>query len=115
MLIDGDDVDPIAPVTIEHCVDELWLDEARTSLDQVYNYLVYHFEKDGRYCWARAYLDRPNSAELHGAFAGRGSLSYVPDPDFEAVCTAYLRRRFTEVKREDPAVYGFADVKPTNE
>jgi len=32
------DIDPIAPTQIEHCVDEVWIDD---QLEQRYNFLDY--------------------------------------------------------------------------
>lgn len=92
----NDTTDPIIPVEIEHCVDEIW---DGTSLEQRYNYLDYHFELGGAYCRARAYIDDMDTVTLFGPFDQRGSLSKIDRPDFERAATIYLKRRFPAVKR----------------
>jgi hypothetical protein len=98
MVVDGNEVDPITPVSIEHSVDELWVDEQRQELEQYYNYLDYHFERDGHYCRARLYLDEPRSVTLYGPLAGRGQIIFVSDDQLETDVIAYLRRRFSDVR-----------------
>jgi hypothetical protein len=101
---DGNEADPIKPAEIEHSVDELWADERRQELMQRYNYLDYHFEQDGGYCRARAYLDDPRKVTLFGPFQARGSLDPADAPEFEDRVLRYLRRRFKTVKRlQDPS------------
>ena len=94
----ADALDPIHPVAIEHHVDEIWADEARSHLEQVYNYLDYHFERSGRYCRARTYLDEPADVTLFGPFERRGSTDRVEDPAFFDDVSAYLKRRFRNVE-----------------
>lgn len=48
MIVERDEIDPITPVGIDHSVDEIWADDKRKVLEQRYNFLDYHFEKDGR-------------------------------------------------------------------
>lgn len=88
--------DPITPTEIEHLVDEIW---DGSSLEQRYNYLDYHFELGGAYCRARVYIDDTGTVTLFGPFERRGSLSKVDRPDLETAATAYLAKRFPEVKR----------------
>ena len=94
----ADALDPIQPVGIDHHVDVIWADEARTSLEQVYNYLDYHFERGGRYCRARSYRDEPDEVTLFGPFKWRGSTDRVEDSVFFDDVSAYLKRRFRIVK-----------------
>ncbi|SDO06238.1 hypothetical protein SAMN05216360_11485 [Methylobacterium phyllostachyos] len=63
--------DPIAPVAIEHSIDEIWL-EGR--LQQSYNFFDYHFEQEGAYCRARSYADAMDKVVVRGPFATRREL-----------------------------------------
>jgi hypothetical protein len=74
MILERAEIDLISPVGIDHNVDEIWADDKRKVLEQRYNYLDYHFEKHGRYCRARAYLDEIETVALYGPFVGRGSI-----------------------------------------
>ncbi len=92
----NDATDPITPVEIEHCVDEIW---NGASLEERYNYLDYHFELGGAYCRARAYIDDIDTVTLFGPFTRRGSLSKIDQPDLQRAATIYLGKRFLTVKR----------------
>ncbi len=94
-----DEVDPIAPVSIDHSVDEVWADERGGTLEQIYNFIDYHFERAGRYCRARMYLDEPKSVTFYGPFSAPGSHSRIDDRQLEADVLGYLARRFSDVKR----------------
>jgi hypothetical protein len=48
------DSDNVRPTEIEHRCDEIFDGEA---LEQKYNYIVYHFDCNGTYFWARTYTD----------------------------------------------------------
>lgn len=98
MIVERDEIDPITPVGIDHSVDEIWADDKRKVLEQRYNFLDYHFEKDGLYCRARAYLDEPKTVTLYGPFVGRGSIERVVDAEFADAVTTYLQRRFRKLK-----------------
>lgn len=98
MIVERDQIDPITPVGIDHSIDEIWADDRRKVLEQRYNFLDYHFEKEGRYCRARAYLDEPKTVTLYGPFAGRGSIERVADAEFADAVATYLRRRFRKLK-----------------
>ena len=98
MVLDTNDIDPIAPVSIEHSVDEIWSDVRRRKLQQKYNFLDYHFEKNGRYFRARAYLDEISTVTLFGPFAGRSSTEPTIDPVFADEVATYLRRRYRKLK-----------------
>lgn len=99
MVLERDEIDPISPIGIDHSIDEIWADDRRTVLEQRYNYLDYHFEKDGRYCRARAYLDEPETVTLYGPFVSRGSFERVGDAKFGDAVATYLRRRFHKLNR----------------
>lgn len=88
------EADAIEPVQIEHSIDEIW-DSDR--LEQRYNFLDYHFERDGCYCRARSYADEFHSVALFGPFERRGSIRKVSSPDFERDVLLYLERRFRKV------------------
>ena len=98
-IFDAEEADPIQPVSIKHAVEELWADERSKTLTQRYNYLDYHFEQDGGYCRARAYLDDPRTVTLFGPFQSRGSLEPAHAPEFEEQVLVYLNRRYEKVKR----------------
>ena len=90
----GPGVDPIQPVRIEHSIDEVWRGE---RLDQHYNFLVYHFERDGAYCSARSYADDFRKVVMFGPFEDNRAIRKVISPDFERDVLLYLERRFPEV------------------
>jgi len=94
-----DEADPISPVSIDHHVDEVWADKRGGTLREIYNFIDYHFEREGRYCRARMYLDDPSSVTVYGPFSARDSLSLVDDHQLEADVLGYLGRRFGDVKR----------------
>jgi hypothetical protein len=87
--------DPISPTTIEHRCEEILCGD---ELEQSYNYIVYHFECDGAYFWARAYLDHVKTVSLHGPFENRITMKPTDGP-FDDVVLAYLKRRFGSSKR----------------
>lgn len=86
--------DPIEPVEIEHLVDEVWDGD---RLEQRYNFLDYHFEREGAYCRARSYADDFGAAVLFGPFERRGSIKAVDNPTMQRDALAYLERRFMDV------------------
>jgi hypothetical protein len=94
VTLDRDEADPISPVAINHSVDEVWADQSRRVLVQRYNFLDYHFERNGRYCRARVYLEDANTVTLYGPFVQRGSIQRVSDAEFANEVATYLRRRF---------------------
>jgi hypothetical protein len=94
-----DEIDRITPVGIDHRIDEIWADQPGGRLMERYNYLDYHFERDGQYCRARTYVDEPNLITLFGPFVARGSIARVEAPEFEADVSAYLARRFRSLNR----------------
>lgn len=99
MTFVDDSDDPIIPVEIDHHVDEIWADKRGGDLEQIYNFLDYHFERDGAYMRARAYLDEASAVTTYGPVSSRGSLEARVAPDFERDVKAYLARRFRHVKR----------------
>jgi hypothetical protein len=98
MILEDDESDPIRPVAIDHQVEELWADGQRKVLEQRYNYLVYHFEHDGKYCRARTYIEDIGSVTLFGPYARRDLTGPIHDAEFTDKVTAYLQRRFRHVK-----------------
>ncbi len=94
--MDERQTDAITPCEIEHKVDEIWHDG---QLQQYYNFLDYHFERDGSYSRARSYADDFREVTLFGPFEGRASTRIVCRPDFERDILTYLERRFLKVSR----------------
>jgi hypothetical protein len=89
--IDSDDV---TPSEIEHRCEEIFDGEA---LEQRYDYIVYHFECDDRYFWARAYTHEIDAVSVHGPFDRRDQMKKLAGPP-DAAVLAYLRRRFRKVE-----------------
>ncbi|NNE24096.1 MAG: hypothetical protein HKN11_15945 [Rhizobiales bacterium] len=87
--------DPISPVEIVHDVEDIVVDG---HLEQHYNFVDYHFEKYGAYCWARTYLDEIDSVSLHGPYRDRGSEQEVSAPELRNEVIAYLKRRFSVIE-----------------
>lgn len=87
------DQDPVHPTAIEHKCDEIFLG---SKLEQRYNYIVYHFEGDGTYLWARTYTDDIKTVSLHGPFESRANMKPVGGVAHQGIL-AYLRRRFEHV------------------
>ena len=88
------DHDPIQPTAIEHKCEDIYDGD---MLEQKYSYLVYHFESDGAYFWARTYLDDVSIVSLHGPFESRTELRPTDAPLSGHVLT-YLRRRFRTIQ-----------------
>ena len=86
------DQDPVQPTAIEHKCDED-------------NYIVYHFDGDGAYFWARTYLDDIKTVSLYGPFENRATMKPIGVSVNDAVLV-YLQRRFSKVEllRDDGAV-----------
>ncbi|KTE03113.1 hypothetical protein ATE68_04295 [Sphingopyxis sp. H038] len=89
-------IDKIEPIQIEHSIDEVWEGD---QLHESYNFLDYHFEREGNYCRARTYADDFQSISLFGPFEGRHSIQRIDSPNFEHDVTLYLERRFIQVSR----------------
>lgn len=96
-----DDADPIAPVSIEHHVDEIW--ERPGKLEQRYNFFDYRFEPKDAYAvmTARTYTHRIDEVTVSGPFSAREPHARMSAPQFEKAVLAYLGRRFRKVKRLD--------------
>ena len=92
----NDDIDLINPTSIEHHVDEIRSDNV---LEQLYNFIDYHFERNGSYMMARTYLHSIEDVIVHGPFDERGSERPVSAPELENAVMAYLSRRFPKVTR----------------
>jgi hypothetical protein len=87
-------IDPIEPTAIEHKCEEI-LDGDK--LEQWYNYIVYHFDFDGVYFWARTYLDDIRTVSLHGPFESRATMNPI-NGSLDETVLAYLKRRFWTVQ-----------------
>lgn len=87
--------DPIRPTVIRHQVEEIF---HGAKLQERYNYIVYEFEQDGAFRWARTYLDEIRKVAIYGPFGGRDDHREVEAPDFRDAVLAYLKRRFFEIQ-----------------
>lgn len=88
--------DALTPLRIEHLCEEIYADDV---LEQKYNYLVYHFEREGAYIRARAYLDEVDEVAIYGPYESELMESApVEDAEFFGLVLDYLKRRYVEVK-----------------
>jgi hypothetical protein len=94
-----DEADAIQPFKISHHVDEI-TEEGR--LVERYNYVVYEFENNGGYVWAKTYLDEVDNIAIYGPFADRSRTSKVSAPELETAVVGYLKRRFDRIDRLNP-------------
>jgi hypothetical protein len=99
MRVTRDDTDVVVPTEIEHKIEEIWGGEKADQLEQRYNFIDYHFELDGVYLGARAYLDDIEVAVMFGPFERRDSIKKVDTPKAKDAVLAYLRRRFRTVRQ----------------
>jgi hypothetical protein len=87
--LDGDN---IGPIEIEHRCDEIFEGEA---LQERYNYIVYHFDCNGSYFWARTYTDNIGTVSVSGPY-DREKKNLISGPLDEAMLS-YFKRRFNTV------------------
>jgi hypothetical protein len=99
MRVARDDIDVVVPTEIEHKIEEIWGGEKKDQLEQRYNFIDYHFDLDGVYLRARAYLDDIEVAVVFGPFERRGSSKKVDRPKARDAVLAYLRHRFRTVQQ----------------
>ncbi|GJL95862.1 MAG: hypothetical protein DHS20C05_22670 [Hyphococcus sp.] len=88
------EADLLPPIEIEHKVEDLYFGDA---LQQRYNYLLYHFERNGNYISARAYLDEANKVAIYGPYESKVTRVKTTDDDFQVLVVAYLKRRFSKI------------------
>ncbi|MES1202158.1 MAG: hypothetical protein ABUS57_12005 [Pseudomonadota bacterium] len=86
-----DDADAVTPSLIDHKCEEI-ADGPR------YNYLRYEFEIDGRFYWARTYLDEIESVSIFGPFEIREKMEF-PTEDIDPRVLAYFQRRYKTILR----------------
>ncbi|WPZ04231.1 hypothetical protein T8S45_01485 [Blastomonas marina] len=98
----ADNADNIQPVNISHHVDEI---REGDRLVERYNYVVYEFENDDGYLWARAYLDEVDKVAIYGPFADSSRAIKVSAPSLETAVINYLKRRFACINRLSPDEY----------
>ncbi|UTW54813.1 hypothetical protein [Kordiimonas sp. SCSIO 12610] len=91
------DSDIITPFKIEHNVDEII---TNGKLEQYYNFIDYHFEKNGAFMLARTYLDDIKTITLDGPFSDANHYEEVDMPDLKENVIAYLRRRYSEIQTQ---------------
>jgi hypothetical protein len=86
--------DPIQPSAIEHKCEELFVGD---KLEQKYNYIIYHFDYNGTYFWARTYLHDVETVSLHGPFESRATMKPT-NGSLDVAVLVYLKRRFRNVQ-----------------
>jgi hypothetical protein len=89
--VNGNDTDVVVPTQIEH--------NKADQGEQRDNFIDYHFELDGVYSLARAYLDDLRVANVGGPFERRGSVRRVDATKAKGAVLAHLRRRFRTVRQ----------------
>ena len=99
--------DPLTPARIEHLCEEIHADGV---LEQKYNYLVYHFEMNGHYLRARAYLDEIDKVSIYGPFETAQACDAISDDEFETLAMGYLKRRFQIITKLSGEAGGYAVV-----
>jgi hypothetical protein len=100
------DRDEVVPTEIEHKCEGLF---AGDECEQIYNYIIYHFDCNGAYFWARTYIDEIDTVSVHGPFEGRHTGNRVLGSLNEGMLS-YLKRRFRKIQmlRND----GYVEVWP---
>jgi len=88
------DRDEVVPTEIEHKCEELFGGDAR---EQRYNYIIYHFEFNRAYFWARTYIDAIDTVSVHGPFEGRHTRNRISGALNEGILS-YLKRRFRKIQ-----------------
>jgi hypothetical protein len=88
------DRDEVVPTEIEHKCEELFVGNA---CEQRYNYIIYHFDHNGAYFWARTYIDEIDTISVHGPFGSRRAMNRISGPLHEGMLS-YLRRRFRKIQ-----------------
>jgi len=83
------------PYQIEHLVDVLGSDG---QIDQVYNYLVYRFQDNGAYIWARAYLDDIGTISIYGPFNSDTDLTPVENSSLMNGVIDYMKIRYADLQ-----------------
>ncbi|HUE80040.1 MAG TPA: hypothetical protein VMN38_10470 [Sphingomicrobium sp.] len=94
-----DEVDAIQPVKISHHVDEI---AEGDRLVERYNYVVYEFENEAGYLWARTYLEEVEKVAIYGPFTDRTRTTKAIAPNLETAVVSYLKRRFDRIDRLNP-------------
>jgi len=88
------DEDSIRPTAIEHKCEEIFVGD---ELEQKYNFLVYHFDRNGVYFCARTYLHDIKTVSLHGPFESKVSMKPTGG-SVDGAVLAYLKRRFATIQ-----------------
>jgi len=88
------DYDVAKPTEIEHKCEEFFDGDA---LEQIYNYIVYHFDCNGAYFWARTYIDETETVSIFGPFESRATMKKISGSLDEATLS-YFKWRFNKVK-----------------
>lgn len=86
--------DAIQPSEIRHRVEDIFVGD---RLDERYNFIDYHFERDGAYCRARTYVVSISNVAIFGPFAGRDDHQSIDAPELREAVLDYLKRRFAKI------------------
>ncbi len=92
-FLESDDI--ITPFKIKHDIDYIF---NGYNIDIYYNYIDYHFERNGVYCVARAYLDEINSVSIRGIFSGSDRRETAKSREMLEVVCNYLKRRYRKIE-----------------
>jgi hypothetical protein len=88
------DHDEVVPTEIEHKCEELFVGH---TCEQRYNYILYHFDCNDAYFWARTYIGEIDTVSVHGPFEGRHIRNRISGPLNEGIFS-YLKRRFRKIQ-----------------
>jgi hypothetical protein len=88
------DRDDMVPTEIEHKCEALFVGD---ECLQIYNYIIYHFDCNGAYFWARTYIDEIDAVSVYGPFEGRHTRNRISGPLNEGMLS-YLKRRFRKIQ-----------------
>lgn len=83
-------------IRVEHLIDEIVIDN---DVVERYNFVIYHFETNGLYCWARAYADDFRNVSVHGPFTNDTCRTQIADEAFFGGVIKYLKERFPNVRK----------------
>lgn len=87
--------DAVTPQFISHDVDAIYRGE---QVEQIYNFIDYHFEQSGQYMRARTYIHEIEAVAVYGPYASAESLEPVENDAFKNAVLSYLKRRFFKIE-----------------
>jgi hypothetical protein len=87
------DRDDVVPTEIEHKCEVRFVGD---KCEQIYNYIIYHFDCNGAYFSERTYLDEIETVSVLGPLEGRHP-TRTSGPVNEGMLS-YLNRRFRKIQ-----------------